>query len=76
MHYSCVIIILFSTDLYKSELSTYSFENLVFLLPVFCIFCLFRLNSMSFLDTYNIWLIYVYVTKSPAILFSPYINYL
>ena len=40
MHYSCVVIILFNTDLYKSAFPTYSFKNLVFDLSVFCIFCL------------------------------------
>ena len=41
MHYSCVVIILFNMDLFKSAFSTYSFKNLAFRLPVFFIFCLF-----------------------------------
>ena len=41
MHYLCVVIILFNTDLYKPAFPTYPFENLVFRLSVFSIFCLF-----------------------------------
>ena len=41
MHYSCVVIILVNTGLYKSAFPTYSFENLVFRLSVFCIFYFF-----------------------------------
>ena len=41
MHFWCLFIILFNTDLYKSALTSYSSDNLVFRLSVFCIFCLF-----------------------------------
>lgn len=38
MFYSCVVIILLNTDLYKSMFSTYSFKSQAFRLPVFCVF--------------------------------------
>ena len=41
MQYSCVVIIFFNMDLYKSVFPTYSFQNLVYRLFVFCIFHLF-----------------------------------
>ena len=42
MHYSCVSIILFNTDLYMSTFSTYFLKNLFFFsLSVFRVFCLF-----------------------------------
>ena len=41
MHYLCVIIVLFTTDLYKSGFSTCSLKKLGFFFSVFCVFCLF-----------------------------------
>ena len=38
LHYSCLVIILSDTDLYKSTFSVYSFKKLVFRLSVFCVF--------------------------------------
>ena len=37
-HYSCVVIILFNMDLYKSAFSIYTFLKLVFCLYVICNF--------------------------------------
>ena len=42
MYYSCVVNILFNTDLYESAFSSNSFKKLVFCLSVvFCVFCPF-----------------------------------
>ena len=76
MHYSCVVIILFNTDLFMSVLPTYSLKNLVFvfLCSMHCVCS--ALNTISCLQTYNICLINVYVTKCSVIFFSLCINYL
>ena len=48
MHYFCVVIILFNTGLYKSAISTYSFEKLSFSFFVFsvvlCLFCILNFD--------------------------------
>ena len=41
MHFSCMVIILFNTDLRKSAFTIYSFKKVVFRLFVFYVFCLF-----------------------------------
>ena len=55
MHYSCMVIILLITDLYKSTFSTYSFKKLVFCFSVFCIFfllcCELEVNFIDLLRT-------------------------
>ena len=70
MHYSCVVIILFNADLYMSVFPTYSVKNLVFVILCSIYFVSSALNTISFLQTYNICLINVYVTKCSVILFS------
>ena len=75
MYYSCVIIVLFSTDLCNSALSTYSFKNLVFSFLCSLSSAGSVLNSMSSLQTYrNICLIDFYVAKCFLFLFPLYIN--
>ena len=70
MHYSCVVIILFITDLYKFTISTYYFEKTSFLFCVFCLIC-FEL-AVIFIDFYNIFIIIIYKgNKCSVILFSP-----
>ena len=78
MHYSCMVIILLITDLYKSTFSTYSFKKLVFCFSVFCIFFLlcceleisFVANSKSVF--YNIFVTITDIgTKCSVFLFSP-----
>ena len=41
MYYSCVVIILLNTELYKSAFPIYSFKNLILRLSVFCIIRLY-----------------------------------
>ena len=69
MHYSCVVIILFNTDLYKSEFVTYFFRK-----TSFSSFCALYFLFIPFRTRCNIWvnnfLINSYVTKCTAILFS------
>ena len=42
-HYSCVVIVLFNTSLYRSAFSTVSFGKLFF--KSFCVFCVFCFES-------------------------------
>ena len=76
MHYSCVVITLFNTDLYKSSFPSNYFENLAFHLSVFCVFCLFCFELDVILKDLNICLIIVYVTKCSVALLSLCIKYL
>ena len=70
INYSCLVNFLFNADLCKPALATYSFENLVFRLSVFCIFCLFSFElDLIFIDLQNC-LINVFVTKCSLVLFS------
>ena len=68
-HYSCVVIILFHTSLYKSAFSTDSFGKLVF-----CIFALFALCGIrcDLHKLYNICTIIAYIVGDmySAFLFS------
>ena len=48
-YYSCVVVILFNTSLYKSVFSTYSFEKLVF-----CLSTAFAFSACSEFDVRNL----------------------
>ena len=72
MHYSCMVIILFTLGLDKSTFSTYNFKNLDFRLSMFCVFCLCCFEVRVTLTFFNIYVIIVYIgTKGSLILLPP-----
>ena len=72
-HYSCVLIILFNTDLNNSVFSTYSFGKLVFLLFVLSVFSVCSVFRIHLQKLYKIYMIIVYIGISySVILFSLY----
>ena len=58
-HYSCVVIVLFNTGLYKSVFSTYSFGRQVFL--SFCAFSVCFEFKVIFINFYNICIITIHI---------------
>ena len=71
MHYSCLVIILFSTDLYKSIFPTcFSKKNYFYVFRLSVFFVCTVLNSISSSQTFNNCLINIYVTTCSVILFS------
>ena len=81
MHYSCVVITLFSTGLRKSALSTYSFEKLLsfctfgfFVCSLIWIRChLYRLYNIFVIINISVIIIYIGASWS-VILFSLHSN--
>ena len=72
MHYSCMVIILFTPGLDKSIFSTYNFKNLDFRLFMFCVFCLCCFEVKVTFIFFNICIIIAYIgTKGSLILFPP-----
>ena len=70
-HSFCAVIVLLTSDLYKTSFSTYSFKKPVFRLSVFYVFCLFGFEFdgifVDFSCTINVYM----GTKYCVILFSP-----
>ena len=60
-HYSCVVIILFNTGLYKSVFSTYSFGKLFFCLSVLFVFSACSEFDVIFMNVCDICIIIIYI---------------
>ena len=71
-HYSCVVIILFSTRLYQSVFSTYSFGKLVFCLSALFMFSACSEFDVTVLNFYDICIIIIYIVgvRYSVLLFS------